>query len=210
MTATSTSSLNTEDDPPRPMPPAAWRSAVCTSTTADSGPSTTSRSTVPEGRFYALLGPSGCGKTTTLRMVAGLEEPTAGQILIGGQDIAHKRPYQRPVNTVFQSYALFPHMTIFENVAFGLRRRKESDIDRAGQRDARAGRDATSRQAETDPALRRSAAADRGGPGAGQQAQGAAARRAAGRTGSQAAPADAARAEADPDRGRDHLHPRHP
>jgi spermidine/putrescine transport system ATP-binding protein len=63
-------------------------------------------------------------------MVAGLEDPTAGQILIGGQDISHKRPYQRPVNTVFQSYALFPHMTIFENVAFGLRRRKESDIDR--------------------------------------------------------------------------------
>src|SRR4051812_34423654 len=70
--------------------------------------------TVPEGRFYALLGPSGCGKTTTLRMVAGLEEPTAGQILIGREDISHKRPYQRPVNTVFQSYALFPHMTIFE------------------------------------------------------------------------------------------------
>ncbi len=85
---------------------------------------------VPEGRFYALLGPSGCGKTTTLRMVAGLEEPTDGQILIGGQDIAHKRPFQRPVNTVFQSYALFPHLTIFENIAFGLRRRKEPDIDR--------------------------------------------------------------------------------
>jgi spermidine/putrescine transport system ATP-binding protein len=85
---------------------------------------------VPEGRFYALLGPSGCGKTTTLRMVAGLEEPTAGQILIGGEDIAHKRPYQRPVNTVFQSYALFPHMTIFENVAFGLRRQKAPDIDK--------------------------------------------------------------------------------
>jgi spermidine/putrescine transport system ATP-binding protein len=86
--------------------------------------------TVPEGSFYALLGPSGCGKTTTLRMVAGLEDPSAGQILIGGEDISHKRPYQRPVNTVFQSYALFPHMTIFENVAFGLRRRKEPDIDR--------------------------------------------------------------------------------
>src|ERR1700709_1485277 len=85
---------------------------------------------VPEGSFYALLGPSGCGTTTTLRMVAGLEDPSAGQILIGGEDISHKRPYQRPVNTVFQSYALFPHMTIFENVAFGLRRRKEPDIDR--------------------------------------------------------------------------------
>jgi spermidine/putrescine transport system ATP-binding protein len=84
---------------------------------------------VPEGSFFALLGPSGCGKTTTLRMVAGLEEPSAGEIRIGGQDIAHLRPYQRPVNTVFQSYALFPHMTIFENVAFGLRRRKEPDVD---------------------------------------------------------------------------------
>ena len=79
-----------------------------------------------------------------------------------------------------------------------------------GERDARTGRDATSRQAQTDPALGWSAAADRGGPGAGQQAQGAAARRAAGRAGPQAAPADAARAQADPDRGRDHLHPRHP
>src|ERR1700712_861441 len=85
---------------------------------------------VPEGSFFALLGPAGCGKTTTLRMVAGLEDPSAGQILIGGEDISHKRPYQRPVNTVFQSYALFPHMTIFENVAFGLRRRKEPDIAR--------------------------------------------------------------------------------
>ena len=85
---------------------------------------------VPEGSFFALLGPSGCGKTTTLRMVAGLEQPTAGEILIGGEDISGRRPYQRPVNTVFQSYALFPHMTIYENVAFGLRRQKASDIDR--------------------------------------------------------------------------------
>lgn len=78
---------------------------------------------VPHGSFFALLGPSGCGKTTTLRMVAGLEEPTAGTVSIGDQDITGLRPYKRPVNTVFQSYALFPHLTIFENVAFGLRRR---------------------------------------------------------------------------------------
>ncbi|GAA1807764.1 ABC transporter ATP-binding protein [Luedemannella flava] len=86
--------------------------------------------TVPQGSFFALLGPSGCGKTTTLRMVAGLEEPTSGKVLLGGVDIAHKRPYQRPVNTVFQSYALFPHLNIFDNVAFGLRRRgvKSRDI----------------------------------------------------------------------------------
>jgi spermidine/putrescine transport system ATP-binding protein len=84
--------------------------------------------TVPQGSFFALLGPSGCGKTTTLRMVAGLEEPTAGQVLIGDEDITHLRPYKRPVNTVFQSYALFPHLTIFENVAFGLRRRGVKDV----------------------------------------------------------------------------------
>jgi len=83
--------------------------------------------TVPRGSFFALLGPSGCGKTTTLRMVAGLEEPTAGRVLIGEQDVTHLRPYKRPVNTVFQSYALFPHLTIFENVSFGLRRRGVKD-----------------------------------------------------------------------------------
>ncbi len=86
--------------------------------------------TVPEGSFFALLGPSGCGKTTTLRMVAGLEEPTLGRVLIGDQDVTQLRPYKRPVNTVFQSYALFPHLTIAENVAFGLRRRGVSDYQK--------------------------------------------------------------------------------
>ena len=84
--------------------------------------------TVPEGSFFALLGPSGCGKTTTLRMVAGLEEPTAGIIMLGDEDITQRKPYKRPVNTVFQSYALFPHLSIFENVAFGLRRRGDKDV----------------------------------------------------------------------------------
>src|SRR6187551_3792925 len=74
---------------------------------------------VPRGSFFALLGPSGCGKTTTLRMVAGLETPTSGSITLAGQDITYARPYRRPVNTVFQNYALFPHLDIFENVAFG-------------------------------------------------------------------------------------------
>jgi spermidine/putrescine transport system ATP-binding protein len=85
---------------------------------------------VPHGSFFALLGASGCGKTTTLRMVAGLERPTQGQVLLGGTDISGLKPYKRPVNTVFQSYALFPHLTVFENVAFGLRRTKGSDISR--------------------------------------------------------------------------------
>ena len=84
--------------------------------------------TVPAGSFFALLGPSGCGKTTTLRMVAGLEEPTEGTIYIGDRDITHLKPYKRPVNTVFQSYALFPHLTIEDNVAFGLRRRGIKDV----------------------------------------------------------------------------------
>jgi spermidine/putrescine transport system ATP-binding protein len=84
--------------------------------------------TVPQGAFFALLGPSGCGKTTTLRMVAGLEDATAGTIRLGADDITHRKPYRRPVNTVFQSYALFPHLTIFENVAFGLRRQGRKDV----------------------------------------------------------------------------------
>ena len=84
--------------------------------------------TVPAGTFFALLGPSGCGKTTTLRMVAGLEEPTAGRILLDEEEITRLRPYRRPVNTVFQSYALFPHLDVFENVAFGLRRRGVRDV----------------------------------------------------------------------------------
>ncbi|MEZ0577259.1 ABC transporter ATP-binding protein [Nocardioides sp. MH1] len=84
---------------------------------------------VPRGSFFALLGPSGCGKTTTLRMVAGLETPTSGTITLAGQDITHAKPYRRPVNTVFQSYALFPHLDIFENVAFGLRRRKTGNVE---------------------------------------------------------------------------------
>jgi spermidine/putrescine transport system ATP-binding protein len=83
---------------------------------------------IPAGSFFALLGPSGCGKTTTLRMIGGLEEPTAGQVLIGGEDVTDRKPYKRPVNTVFQSYALFPHLSIFENVAFGLRRTRASGI----------------------------------------------------------------------------------
>ncbi|MEW5986794.1 MAG: ABC transporter ATP-binding protein [Chloroflexota bacterium] len=75
---------------------------------------------IRDGEFFSLLGPSGCGKTTTLRMVAGFEQPTVGEIYIKGQPVAGIPPFKRPVNTVFQSYALFPHMTVAENVAFGL------------------------------------------------------------------------------------------
>jgi len=87
--------------------------------------------TIPAGSFFALLGASGCGKTTTLRMVAGLDDPTSGRITIGEKDITSLRAFQRPVNTVFQSYALFPHLDIFENVAFGLRRRGIKNVEPA-------------------------------------------------------------------------------
>ena len=80
--------------------------------------------TVAEGEFFSLLGPSGCGKTTTLRMIGGFEEPTSGSIYLGGKDVTGVPPYKRDVNTVFQSYALFPHLDVFNNVAYGLKRKK--------------------------------------------------------------------------------------
>jgi spermidine/putrescine transport system ATP-binding protein len=85
---------------------------------------------VHDGEFFSLLGPSGCGKTTTLRMIGGFEQPTSGLIELQGADVTWLPPYRRNVNTVFQSYALFPHLTIYENVAFGLRRSgvKDSEI----------------------------------------------------------------------------------
>jgi spermidine/putrescine transport system ATP-binding protein len=88
---------------------------------------------IGRGEFFTMLGPSGCGKTTTLRMIAGFEEPTAGRILIEGGDVARLPAYRRPTNTVFQSYALFPHLSVRENVAFGLRRKKVSK-DEIGRR----------------------------------------------------------------------------
>ena len=84
---------------------------------------------VAAGEFFSLLGPSGCGKTTTLRLVAGFEEPTAGRILLDGVDVSGVPPHKRNVNTVFQSYALFPFMSVFDNVAFGLRYAKCSKAE---------------------------------------------------------------------------------
>ena len=81
---------------------------------------------IPGGQFYSLLGPSGCGKTTTLRMIAGFEKPDAGRIELDGRDVANDPPHKRPVNTVFQTYALFPFMTVWDNVAFGLKYQKVS------------------------------------------------------------------------------------
>ena len=84
---------------------------------------------IPRGSFYAMLGPSGCGKTTTLRMIGGFEDPTAGKVFLGGADVTQHPPYKRDVNTVFQSYALFPHLSVEKNVAFGLERKKVSTAE---------------------------------------------------------------------------------
>src|SRR4051794_10253690 len=95
-----------------------------------------------QGEFFTLLGPSGCGKTTTLRMIAGFERPTSGEVRIEGEDVAQLPPHRRPTNTVFQSYALFPHLSVEDNVAFGLKRKKvakeetkqrvEAELERVG------------------------------------------------------------------------------
>ena len=87
---------------------------------------------VKQGEFLTLLGPSGCGKTTLLRMIAGFGSPDSGEILINGTDITDMPPHERPVNTVFQRYALFPHLDVYENIAFGLKLQKvpEAEIDK--------------------------------------------------------------------------------
>jgi spermidine/putrescine transport system ATP-binding protein len=97
---------------------------------------------IAQGEFFTMLGPSGCGKTTTLRMIAGFEQPTSGAVKIDGADVAGLPAHQRPTNTVFQSYALFPHLSVGENVSFGLERKKidkaeierrvKSELDRVG------------------------------------------------------------------------------
>ena len=86
---------------------------------------------IRRGEFFSMLGPSGCGKTTTLRMIAGFEQPSSGEVRLDGQDVSRVPPYKRHVNTVFQQYALFPHMSVFDNVAFGPRSTKvpKGEID---------------------------------------------------------------------------------
>jgi ABC-type Fe3+/spermidine/putrescine transport system ATPase subunit len=85
---------------------------------------------IPRGGFFSLVGPSGCGKTTTLRLIAGFEQPTSGDVLLGGEVVNHRKPYERNVSTVFQNYALFPHLTARANIEFGLKRRKIPGVEK--------------------------------------------------------------------------------
>ena len=162
---------------------------------------------IADGEFFSMLGPSGSGKTTVLRMIAGFEQPTSGQVFLGGDDVSRRPPHARDVNTVFQDYALFPHMDVIGNVEYGLRVKKVGREERR-----RRAREALAlvRLEEYDerrpqPALRWTAAAGGARPGAGQPAPGAAARRAARRARPQAPARDAAEPEADPTRGGHHL-----
>ena len=166
---------------------------------------------IGRGEFFTLLGPSGSGKTTTLRVIAGFELPDEGRVELGGKDVSMLPPYARDVNTVFQDYALFPHMTVQENVEYGLRVKK---VPRAGATAARrrgaAARPAGGvRQPQACTALGRPAAARRAGARDRQPAQGAAPRRASRRPRPQAPAGAPGGAEADPAGARHHLRLRH-
>ncbi len=166
---------------------------------------------MPPGEFFTMVGPSGCGKTTTLRMIAGFERPTSGRIMLDGVDVAQTPPHRRNVNTVFQSYALFPHLNVADNVAFGLKYKKVSKGDRAkmvGEALSLVQLDRL-REAQAGPALGRPAAARRAGARARAAPARAAARRAARSARRPPAQGPAGRAEdaaADP---RHHVRVRH-
>ncbi len=166
---------------------------------------------IPRGASTPCSGPSGCGKTTTLRMIGGFEDPTEGQVFLGGNEVTHLPPYRRDVNTVFQSYALFPHLSVEKNVAFGLERKKvgqgRGPPPRRRVAGARAARPPG--QAQAVAALRRPAAARRAGPRAGQPPARAAPGRAARRARPAPAQAAADRAQAHPARRRHHVRARH-
>ena len=166
---------------------------------------------IRQNEFFTLLGPSGCGKTTLLRMIAGFDQASSGRILLGGRDVGGLPPFKRPVNTVFQSYALFPHMTVAQNVGFGLEMlgRPKTEIDARVAEMLQPGAHGGARQPRHQPDLRRAAAARGAGPRPGPASRGAPARRAAVGTGSQAAQGDADRAQAAPARHRHHLRLRH-
>ena len=158
-----------------------------------------------------MLGPSGSGKTTTLRVIAGFERPDAGRVELQGVDVTRVAPAQRAVNTVFQDYALFPHMTVAENVEYGLRVKGMSRRDRRRARRgrARAGAPAGPRRPQAGAALGRPAAARRARARDRQRAAGPPARRAARRARPEAAPGDADLPQGAAARPRDHLRLRH-
>ena len=166
---------------------------------------------VPGGEFFSLLGPSGCGKTTTLRMIAGFERPTSGQIVLDGTDVAYTPPHQRNVNTVFQNYALFPHLNVYDNIAFGLKRAKrpKAEIRERVGKALELVQLSGLRAAEVLAALGRPAAARCARPRIDPEPGRAAARRAARRTRRKAPQDTADRAQGAAAGGRHHVPLRH-
>ena len=166
---------------------------------------------IGRGEFFTLLGPSGSGKTTTLRVIAGFERPDEGTVELGGRDVSRLPPYARDVNTVFQDYALFPHMTVQENVEYGLRVKKVPRAERRQRADEALELVQLEglRRSQARTALRRPAAARRTRSRDRQPAAGAAPRRASRRARPQAPPGAPGRAEADPAGARDHVRLRH-
>ena len=167
---------------------------------------------IRDGEFFSMLGPSGSGKTTVLRMIAGFEQPTAGRVFLADQDVTRQAPFARDVNTVFQDYALFPHMDVLANVEYGLRVKKVPRAERRKRAEAalesvRLSGYGARRPAQLSGGQRQRVALARALV---NRPQGAAARRAARRPRPQAAPRDADRAQAAPARGRHHLRLRHP
>ncbi len=156
------------------------------------------------GEFFSLLGPSGCGKTTTLRMLAGFEQPTSGRIMLEGEPVEKMPPYERNVNMVFQSYALFEHLDVADNVAFGLKRRQvaKDEIERRVGEALGLVQNEPARRRAPQRAVGRPEAARGAGARARQPTGGAAARRAAGRARPEASAPDAGGAQGDPARGR--------
>ncbi len=168
---------------------------------------------IEPGEFFTLLGPSGCGKTTTLRMLGGFEQPTAGQIFLDGIDVAQTPPHKRPVNTVFQSYALFPHVDVQGNVAYGLQvaqGSRQEGTRRSRREGAGAGPAHRVRSASPSSAVRGTAAARGPGAGSGPRTVGAAPGRATGRARREAPPFAAGGADRAAARSRHHLRLRHP
>ena len=166
---------------------------------------------MPPGEFFTMVGPSGCGKTTTLRMIAGFERPTSGRIVLDGEDVAQTPPHRRNVNTVFQSYALFPHLNVADNVAFGLKYKKvaKSEREKLVARGARARPARRLREAQAGAALGRPAAARRAGARSRPAAARAAARRAAGCARRAPAQEPAGRAQDPAGDARHHVRVRH-
>ena len=168
---------------------------------------------IADGEFFSMLGPSGSGKTTCLRLIAGFEQPSAGEVVVHGRNMAGVPPYERDVNTVFQDYALFPHMTVAENVAYGLMIRRVPKPERAGARpkkmlgDGGARRLSPGAAGSSCPAASASASHS---PARWSTCPGAAAGRTARRTRPQIARGDAGRAEGAAAPGRHHLRLCHP